>query len=177
MARPRGRSVISPGALQTLGYAADAREQRREEIAILASAGAPALQQVHLHEIHRVEVRVAQADGALHGRIEIEQLTRATDLQHLAAGSLVLRAQLGGKWAQLLGRERVVVPCDLQVGPRQHGLDVIEEVAEEEPRSTRLTHPLHAELRDDGRKPRARSIPARQHVARLRPREYPWHRQ
>src|ERR1700740_1231685 len=78
--------AMSSGALQALGNAADAREQRREQFPILASAGAPALQQIHLHEVHGIEIRVTQTDRALHGRDEVEQLAAAADLEHLLAG-------------------------------------------------------------------------------------------
>src|SRR5689334_15309831 len=84
----------SSGALQTLSDTANTREQRGEQLSILAAAGAPALQEVHLHEVHRVDVRIAQADGALHGRIEIEQLTAVTYREHLRAGPLVFFTQL-----------------------------------------------------------------------------------
>src|SRR6516162_6404534 len=115
-----GRMVMasgmgSTGALQSLGDAADAREQRREQLAVLAAARAPALQQVHLHEIHGIEVGVAQADGALHGRIEVEQLAAVADGEHLRARPLVLGAQLPGVVTELLRRERIVVVRDIEV--------------------------------------------------------------
>src|SRR5262245_11683688 len=90
-------SEASSGALQTLGNPANTREQRGEQLSILAAAGAPALQQVHLHEIHRVDVRIAQADGALHGRVEIEQLTAVAYREHLRARPLVFFTQLRGE--------------------------------------------------------------------------------
>src|SRR6516225_5630484 len=110
-------AIASTGALQPLRDAADAREQRREQLAVLAAAGAPALQQVHLHEVHGIDVGVAQADGALHGRI--------------------------------------VVVRDIEVGARQHGLEVIEEIAEEEPGGERFAHACQAELLHYGREPAA----------------------
>src|SRR6185312_17414417 len=53
----------SGDALQSLRNAAGAREQRIEEITVGAAAGTPALEQVHLHEVHRIDVGAAQPDG------------------------------------------------------------------------------------------------------------------
>src|SRR6516162_7929937 len=92
MVRPSG---MSAGALQALGDAADAREQRREQLVILAATGPPALQQVDLHEVHRIDVGVAQTDGALHGRIEIEPLAGAADGENLTAGPVKHNANRG----------------------------------------------------------------------------------
>ena len=60
--RPQTRSART---LQALRYPTDAGEQRIEQIAILALAGAPALQQVHLHQVHRIDVGIAQLDRPL----------------------------------------------------------------------------------------------------------------
>src|SRR5262249_46881386 len=90
------RAARSARALQPLGDATDAREQRREQLAVLTAARAPALQQVHLHEVHGIEVGVAQPDRALHGRIEVEQRAAVADGEHLRARALVFGAQLQG---------------------------------------------------------------------------------
>ena len=96
--------------------------------------GAPALQQVDLHEVHRVDVGIAQLDRALQRRIGIEQLAAVLDGEHLLARQpRTRRADVAAEAAQRLGRERVVVLRDLQIGARQHRLDVVDEVAQEEP--------------------------------------------
>ena len=59
-----------------------------------APLGAPALQQVHLHEVHRIDVGVAQLDRALQCRIGIEQLAAVPDGEHLRARRLVLGADV-----------------------------------------------------------------------------------
>ena len=52
-------------------------------------AGAPAPQQIHLHEMHRVDVRVAQHDRALHRRLAVQQA-----LARRAPSALAARVQL-----------------------------------------------------------------------------------
>jgi len=41
------------------------------------------------------------------------------------------------------------VLSDLEIGTRQHGLDVVEEIAQKEPRRTGLAHSLQAERADN----------------------------
>src|SRR5579883_2680911 len=85
---------LSCDALQPLRNPARAREQRLEEIAVAAAAGTPALQQVYLHEVHRIDVGIAQADGSLQRRLAVEQLRAALEGQDPLARQLVFGADL-----------------------------------------------------------------------------------
>src|SRR5262245_39879491 len=73
------------GALQSLADAAHRREQRREHFPILPSARTPASQQIDLHEVHRIDVRIAQHDRTLHGRLSVEESRTSTQLEDLFA--------------------------------------------------------------------------------------------
>src|SRR4029077_15962241 len=90
----------SSGALQPLGDAGDTRQQRLEQVAVRASPGAPALQQIHLHQADGIEGGTAQLDRALPRRIGIEQRAAAPDGEDLLARALELAADLAGEAAQ-----------------------------------------------------------------------------
>ena len=96
----RARLTHQPVLCRPCGDAADAGQQRLEQVAVLAAAGAPALQQVHLHEVHRVDVGVAQADGALQLWLGVEQRAAALDGEDLFAGEAVLAADVLAEVAQ-----------------------------------------------------------------------------
>src|SRR5512146_2562217 len=102
------RPLLSSDALQSLRDAAGAREQRLEKIAIAAAAGAPALEQVHLHEIHRIDVGIAQPDGALQRRIAVQQVCAALQPQDALARPGVFGADLSRESPQRPGDEDVV---------------------------------------------------------------------
>src|SRR4029077_11291984 len=136
--RVAGRIVISPDTvsargLHALGDGPDARQQRVEELAVGASPGAPALEQVDLHQVHRINVGVAQRNRALHGRVGIEQRAAVLDGEHLLAGALELSADLAREAPQRLRHQRIVAARDLEIRPCQHGLDIVDEAAQEEP--------------------------------------------
>src|ERR1700734_2389518 len=95
----------SSDALQPLRNAARAGQQRLEEITVAAAAGAPALQQVHLHEVHRIDIRVAQPDGALQRGLAIEEARGAFQPQHALARLVVLGADHGREPPQRLRHE------------------------------------------------------------------------
>src|ERR1700691_6348161 len=63
----------SAGGLQSLRDAAYGDPQRAEQGLILAPRRTPALEQVHLHEVHGIDIGIAQVDGPLQGRIAVEQ--------------------------------------------------------------------------------------------------------
>src|SRR6185312_4163227 len=123
----------SSDALQPLGDAARAGEERLEEVAVAAPAGAPALQQVHLHQIHRIDVGIAQPDGTLQRRLAVEQVRAALQPEHPLPRPRVLGADLGGEPPQRLGYEDVIRGGDLEIGAGEHRFHVIDETAQEEP--------------------------------------------
>src|SRR3979490_2085369 len=123
----------SSRALQALGDACDTRQQRLEQVAVRASPGAPALQQIHLHQVDGIEVGVAELDRALQRRIGIEQRPAVLDGENLLARALELAADLAREAAQPRRPQLVVAVRDVRIRSRQHGLDVIEEVAQEKP--------------------------------------------
>src|ERR1700716_3148562 len=75
----------SSPAWQALGDACDTHQQRLEQVAVRASPGAPALQQIHLHQVDGIEVGIAQLDRALQRRIGIEQRAAVLDGENLLA--------------------------------------------------------------------------------------------
>src|SRR3974390_1828658 len=79
---------LSPRTLQPLRDAAHAGEERFEEVPVLAAARAPGGEQVDLHEVHRIDIRITQHDRALQGRICIEQPPGALHLEQSLAREL-----------------------------------------------------------------------------------------
>ena len=69
-----------------------ARERSAQALAALVVERrvAPGVQQLDLHGVDRIDVRVAQADRALHRRMPVEQLARAHDREHRVDRALVL---------------------------------------------------------------------------------------
>ncbi len=65
---------------------------------------------------------------------------------------------------------------NVQVGSPQHGFHVVEQVPEEGPLRHHLGHHVLALLLQRGRQAAAEAVPAGQHVAALRPCEYPRNR-
>ena len=51
---------LSASRLQAAGDATDCGHQGTEQPAIFPAAGAPARQQIHLHKVHRINIRIAQ---------------------------------------------------------------------------------------------------------------------
>ena len=94
--------------MQTLRDTTDAREQGFEEIAILSIGRAPTLQQVDLHQVHRVDVGIAQLDRTLQRRIRVEQGLAAFDREHVFACVRVFAAEVGKERVERSGREHVV---------------------------------------------------------------------
>src|SRR5215212_8805340 len=80
--RPRSPIGASPRTLQALRYPIDACEQGLEEFTVLALRGTPATQQIDLHEIHGIHVRIAQLDRALQGGLGIEQAGTVFYFEH-----------------------------------------------------------------------------------------------
>src|SRR6266702_7018815 len=91
LGRESGPRKPSPRVLQPLGDPADRREQRLEEIVVWPAGRAPARQQLHLKEAHRVHVRIAQPDRALQRWVFIEQRGRPLEPQQPRYGTLELR--------------------------------------------------------------------------------------
>src|SRR3977135_530254 len=85
---------ILPRALQSLGDAGDACEECLEQIAIPAVARAPALQQVHLHQVHGIDVGIAQLYRSLQRRVRVEERAAVLDGEHMFAGGGVLVADV-----------------------------------------------------------------------------------
>ena len=67
--------------------------ERRSGRSAASSPAAPALQQLDLDRVHRVDVGVAQPDRLLEHRVAVEQLPRLDDLEHGVARAVVLVAQ------------------------------------------------------------------------------------
>src|SRR5689334_22631597 len=84
------RVLPSTGTLQTLRDPTDAGEQRFEQVPVLPLALTPALQQIDLHQVHRVDIRVAQLDRPLLCGIAVEERAAVFDRQHLLASGDVL---------------------------------------------------------------------------------------
>src|SRR2546427_7381945 len=95
LGRGSGPRKPSPRVLQPLGDPADRREQRLEEIVVRPAVRAPARQQLHLKEAHRVHVRIAQPDRALQRWVLIEQRGRPLEPQEPRDGTLELRSDDG----------------------------------------------------------------------------------
>src|SRR5438105_2441580 len=96
----------SARTLQALRDPTDACQQRLEEVAVLAPCGAPALEQIHLHEIHGIDIRVAQLQRPLQGGIGIEQRLAALDLEDMLTGDGKLTLHGLEMTLQRLRRER-----------------------------------------------------------------------
>src|SRR5581483_8838069 len=128
-----GALVRSTGALQPLRDAGNAGEQSLEEVPVAATGLAPAMQQIDLHEVHGVDIRVAQLDGALQGRVGIQQGARVLDREDMLPRDLEFGANLPEEVSQRLRSEDLVILSDIQIGARQHRLDVIEQIPQEEP--------------------------------------------
>ena len=69
------------GGLQALGDAVDAGQHSLKQVFIFASAGTPTPQQVHLHQVHRINVGIAQGNGPLQGPVTVQQLAGLLNLQ------------------------------------------------------------------------------------------------
>src|ERR1700722_5551385 len=87
-------SRLSTRTLQSLRDTRDARQQRFKQVAVTAVRVAPALQQVDLHQVHRVDVGVAELDRALQGRVRVEQVAAVLDGEDMLPGRLVLGADV-----------------------------------------------------------------------------------
>src|SRR5262249_48479822 len=117
-----------------------------------------------------------QANRALQGRLRIQQGGRSLDREDVLAGKGVLRTDPWEKAAQRVGGQDVVTHRDLEIDTGQHGLDVVDEIAQEKPVRVRVLQSPDATLSDSGRETRTGSVPTRNHVTRLGPGKHPRHR-
>jgi hypothetical protein len=142
----------------------------------VALAGAPALQQVDLHQVHRIDIRITQLDRALQRGIRVQELIALRDQQQVRSGELVLATHLVEEAQQRLRSQHVVRGGNVQVRARQHRLGIVDQVAQEIPALHRRAHAIEPVPVDGGFQSGTGAVPAGQHVARLRPGEHPRHR-
>src|ERR1043165_4109673 len=83
--------------------------------------------------MHRIDVRGAQSDRTLNGRLAIQQTSTPLELEHVLLGKFEFVAQHRNEMSMLRVHERFVERCDLEISTRQRELHVVDEVLEKEP--------------------------------------------
>ena len=98
-------------------------------------AAAPGMEQLDLDRVHRIDIRVTQADRPLHDRVAVEELVRLDDRQHRGHRSPVLGRQRLPESLPIVScrHERDVRLRDLEARLRERHLEVLHERAEERP--------------------------------------------
>ena len=128
-------------------------------------AAAPGAQQLDLDRVHRIDVRVAQPDRALHDRVAVEQLVRLDDREHRVDRAPMLVGERRPEPVAIGSRrhERDVGLGDLEARLRERHLEVLDERAEERPLARRAAAARRAarpRARTRGTPSRSRTRPA-----------------
>ena len=137
---------------------------------------APALQQVHLHEVDGVDVRVAQPDRALQRRLRVEQPRAALHRQDVLDGEVELAPDRGPealvRRAARAGRRTRRCPCRPCASTISTSSSKVAKNGQRAYISPSSSGPKRSIDRAEAA---ADAEPARQHVAALRPGEHPGH--
>jgi hypothetical protein len=96
-----------------LSDAADRGPQCSEQRFIAPARRTPALQQIHLHEMHGIDIGIAQHDGPLQRRVIVDETGGAAKPQHVVHGQLEFLADGSGLRAQGIARQGIVMRSDL----------------------------------------------------------------
>ena len=157
-----GVAAASSGALQAFGDAPDARQQCLEQVAVLARCRRASACS------RSTCIRFIGSTYGLRSRIERCRVGSESSSSRL---SLIASTCSQARWysarmASPMPRsafrgQRFVVARDLQVGARQHGLDIVDEVPEEEPAGVGFAHACQPE-----RLPRRRQGRCRRRTSR-----------
>src|SRR4029078_8397717 len=153
--------------------AVDARGERVEHRVFCPASGSPALEHVDLQEADRIDVRVAQPNGAPKDPRCLEQLALTRELEHEIDTALVLAADHREEPLVQRPGELRVQRRDVEVSLSERDADVGEQHVEERPLLEHFDQRLLAMLVERDLEARADAEPAPQETAVLEPREGP----